>query len=212
MTCQLHYFPGNASLAPHLLLEEMALPFELKLVDRKQNAQKSADYLKLNPLGRIPVLVDGDLVLFEAAAICLHLVDCHSEHNLAPAMGTPERALFYRWMMFLTNTVQSDFMIYFYPDRHTTDPDGAGAVKQMAEKRLGNWLSHINDELKGRDYLLGETFSAVDYFLLMLCRWCRNLGHPPRDYDRIGPCLKRIMARPAVARVMASEKIQEPFC
>jgi glutathione S-transferase len=92
---QLHYYPGNASMAPHMLLEELGVPFELKLVDREQDAQHSPDYLKLNPNGTIPVLVDGDLVLYETAAICLHLVDTHPHAGLAPALGTPERAHFY---------------------------------------------------------------------------------------------------------------------
>ena len=64
---QLHYFPSNASITPHILLEEMGLPYELKLVDRANNAQKSPEYLKLNPNGLIPVLVDDDLVLYETA-------------------------------------------------------------------------------------------------------------------------------------------------
>jgi len=209
---QLHYFPGNASLAPHFLLEDMGLSFELKHVDRKQNAQTSDAYLKLNPLGRIPVLVDDDLVLFEAAAICLHLVDSHPEHNLAPALATPERAQFYKWMMFLTNTVQSDFMIYHYPDRHTTDKGGIAPVKAMAEQRLGEWLDYINQQLMGRDYLLGDMFSAADYYLLMLCRWCRGLTKPPRSYDHIDDFLNRMIKRPAVARVIESEQLPAPFC
>ena len=71
MTIQLHYFPGNASMTPHLLLEELGVPFELKLVDRASQAHKSAEYLKLNPNGLIPVLVDGELVLYETAACTL---------------------------------------------------------------------------------------------------------------------------------------------
>ena len=73
----LHYYPGNASMVPHILLHELKLPFELKLVDRTKSAHKSPDYLKLNPNGLIPVLQDGALVLYETAAICLHLVDTH---------------------------------------------------------------------------------------------------------------------------------------
>ena len=85
---QLHYHPGNASFVPHLLLEELGERFELKFVDRAANAHKSADYLKLNPNGKIPVLVDGDLVLYETAAIVMHLVDTHPQAGLAPAPGT----------------------------------------------------------------------------------------------------------------------------
>lgn len=85
---QLHYFAGNASMVPHMLLEELGLPFELLYVDRALHAQKSADYLLLNPNGLIPVLVDGDLVLYETAAICLHLADCRREAGLAPPLGS----------------------------------------------------------------------------------------------------------------------------
>ncbi len=92
---KLHYAPGNASMTPHLVLEELGVPFELKLVDRENNAHKSPAYLKMNPNGLIPVLVDGDLVLYETAAIVLHLVDMHPAAGLAPAVGTTERAQFY---------------------------------------------------------------------------------------------------------------------
>src|SRR5882757_3246700 len=74
---QLHYHPSNASMVPHLLLEELGTPYELVLVDRAHAAHKSAAYLALNPNGLIPVMVDGDLVLYETAAICLHLADTH---------------------------------------------------------------------------------------------------------------------------------------
>ena len=128
MTLRLYYYPGNASLTPHVLLEEIGVPHELALVDRKTNAQKSAEYLALNPSGRIPVLVDGDLVVFETAAIALHLIDTRGA-ALAPAMGTPERARFYQWLMYLTNTVQAEAHPFFYPDQHATDGDGAKQVK-----------------------------------------------------------------------------------
>ena len=90
---QLHYFPSNANAAPHMVLEELSQKYELVLGDRTKNAQKSKEYLKINPNGRIPTLVDGDLVMSEAAAIVLHLVDQHPEAGLAPKVGTPERDL-----------------------------------------------------------------------------------------------------------------------
>ena len=98
---QLHYHPGNASMTPHLVLRELGVPFELKYVDRANAAHKSPEYLKLNPNGLIPVLVDGELVLYESAAIVLHLVDTHPAAGLAPALGTPERAQFYKWLVWV---------------------------------------------------------------------------------------------------------------
>ena len=121
---ELYYSPGNASLAPHIILEEMGAEFELVLVDRKKNAQRSAEYLSLNPAGRIPTLVHGDLVVFESPAICIYLAEQCPALKLIPPEGSKSRPLFHQWLMYLTNTLQAELMIYFYPERHTTDPGG----------------------------------------------------------------------------------------
>ena len=91
---QLHYYPSNASMVPHLLLREMNLPFELVLVDRANDAHKTPEYLRLNPNGLLPALTDGALVLYETAAICLHLCDTYPSAGMAPALGSTERAHF----------------------------------------------------------------------------------------------------------------------
>ncbi len=88
-------------MAPHFVLEEIGKPFELALVARTRDQHKSPEYLALNPNELIPVLVDGDLVLYETDAICLHLADTHPARRLAPALGAPERARFYTWLMWL---------------------------------------------------------------------------------------------------------------
>src|SRR3954468_15113274 len=114
------------------MLREIGAEFELRLVDRGQDAQKSPEYLKLNPNGRIPVLVDGDLVLYETAAIALHLVDRHPEAGLAPPVGSRERALFYRWMGPLPNPPQAEYRAWFSPEEHAAAPAAAPAVKAAA--------------------------------------------------------------------------------
>src|ERR1700752_3214559 len=138
---QLHYFPSNANAAPHMVLEELGQKYDLVLVDRAKNAQKSEEYRKINPNRRIPTLVDRELVLFESAAIVLHLVDQHPEAGLAPEVGTPERAKFYQWMIFLTNSLQEELMIWQYPDRLTGSDAGAteivrGHTEKSAEASL----------------------------------------------------------------------------
>lgn len=146
---QLYYYPGNASLAPHMLLEEIGEPFELVLVDRANAAQKSAEYLKLNPNGQIPVLVDGEFVLYEAAAICLYLADRYAQAKLVPQLATDERAHLYQWLFWCTNTLQAMLMHYFYSERMVDDGDvrTAEQVKRRAEMRAGAMLDRLDEQL-----------------------------------------------------------------
>jgi glutathione S-transferase len=211
VTLQLHYYPGNASLAPHMLLEELGVPFELKLIDRAKDAQRSPEYLKLNPNGTIPVLVGGELVLYETAAICLHLVDTHPHAGLAPALGTPERAHFYKWLVWLTNTLQATLMAWHYPERWAGDASAVAQVKARAEEKIGGMLDQLDAELaRGGPWLGGARYSALDPYALMLGRWTRAFARPARDLPVLGPYLRQVLARPAVARVFAREGIGEP--
>ena len=207
----LYYFPGNASLLPHMALREIGVPFELRLVDRSQDAQHSAEYLRLNPNGLIPVLVQGNLVLFETAAITLHLVDQHPNAGLAPPPGTPERAQFYKWMVHLTNTPQAEYRAWFYPWQHVADPAAADSVKQASGERLGRMFDVIANQLGDGPWLLSERFSAADLFLLMLVRWGREMPHPPRNVAQLANHAQRVLARPAVQATFAAEGLAEPF-
>ena len=220
----LHYFPGNASMIPHILLEELGVPFELVLVDRAQNLHKSADYLKLNPNGKIPTLVQTetgqpDLVLYETAAICLHLSDTHPQAELAPAIGSPARAHCYKWLLWLSNTFQTDIMMYFYPDRYlaSSDPQVVKELSRQAEARLAGHLAQLDREIERNSiagpWMLGAQFSVLDPYLFTLCRWTRNFTtqQPARHYPHLGPYLQRMLARPSVQRVLATEQLAEPF-
>jgi len=212
---RLHYFPGNASLVPHLLLEELGLPFELQYVDRAQSAHKSAAYLRLNPNGQIPVLEDGGLVLYETAAICLHLVDAHPRAGLAPAPGTPERAHFYKWLAWMANTVQATLMVCFYPERWLDEGNAAGAaeLKAHAEAKVGAMLDQMDAQFAshGADWFFGAHFSALDAYAFVMCRWTRGFKRPARSLPRLAPYLERMLARPALQRVLAREKLAAPF-
>ena len=214
---QLHYFPSTASMVPHILLEELGLPYERVLVDRVHGEQKRPAYLALNPNGLIPVLTDGELVLYETAAIALHLCDTHLESGLAPALGTPERAHFYKWLMWLTNTLQSTLVVYFYPERWVDagNADGAAELQRHAEERIGALLDQVEAELArhGRSWLLGDAYSALDPYLFTLCRWTRDfaLTPPARKRPHLGGLLQRMLGRPAVQRTLRNEGLEAPF-
>ena len=212
----LHYVPGNASFAVHVLLQEIGTPFSLQLVDREGGEHKQPAYLALNPNGLIPVLQDGPLVLHETAAILMHLADTHPAAALLPALGTPARAQALKWMFWLSNTLQATLMHYFYPERlvDAGNAEGALQVKAHAEARVGECLAQIDAQLAGHGgpWLLGADFSAADPLAFMLCRWTRGFkSRPARDYPHTGPYLQRLLDRPSVQRAMTAEKLGPPL-
>jgi glutathione S-transferase len=209
---QLYYSPGNASLAPHIVLQELGLNHQRVLVDRDNQAHRSESYRKLNPNGLIPVMVDGDLVLYEAAAICLHLADRHPDAALVPPLGTAARAHCYKWLMYLTNTVQAELITYFYPERLADDATAITQVKAHAEARLAVMFDLIEAELaRHGPYLLGAAYSIVDPYLLMLARWTRNMTRPARTLPALAVYLARLAQRPAISSAFAGEGIEGPF-
>jgi glutathione S-transferase len=208
---QLHHVPSSAAMAPHFLLEELGLPFELVPVNAAAGEHKAAPYLRLNPNGLIPTLVDGDLVLYETPAILMHL--CDQSGRLMPPLGTAARAQAYKWMAWLNNSVQTALILYFYPERWV--PEHAGELKASAQAKVLGLLEQLDAELArhGQPWLLGADFSAVDCLAFTLCRWTRNFdGRKARDFAHIGPYLQRLLARPSLQRVFATEQLVAPFC
>jgi glutathione S-transferase len=213
---QLHYDAGTAAMIPHIVLEELGVPYERVLVERAHNRHKEPWFLALNPNGLLPVLTDGALVLYETAAIVLHLCDTHPQARLAPAVGTPERAHFYKWLAWCTNTLQATLLLYFYPDRWVREgnAEGAAEVKQKAHARVDGLLDQLEALLgsHGGPWILGADHSALDAYVFTLCRWTRNFpGRKARDLPQLGPYLQRMAQRPAVQRVFAAERLSAPF-
>lgn len=204
---QLYYYPLNASMAPHFVLEAIGQEYELLLVDRKSEAQKSPEYLKLNPAGRIPTLVEGETVIFESPAICVHLAEQHPESQLIPALGDKNRPKFFQWLMYLTNTLQSELMIYFYPSRHIAEGTDPAQVIAQQEKRLADIWSLLDKELETQTYLVGEHITVCDYFLFMLAVWSDELQKPPLSFTNVNRYLKHMATLPAVIKVCEKENL-----
>jgi len=215
---RLYGMTGAASLAPHMLFEELGLPYEFVKLDGDKKEHKSADYLKLNPHGRVPTLVHGDMVIYESAAICLYLAEVAQlnavQSNLLPAAGSPARGQLYKWLMFLTNTLQPALMAYFYPERYTTDASHAPAIKEKAEQNALDYFRQIDQALAEQGpFLLGAQASVVDYFALMLVRWGRWFATPPvTQFPHIAAYVELMSAKPAVQRTFAQEGIPAPYC
>jgi len=215
---QLYYYPGNANLVAHILLEEAGCEYELTLVDRSRSAQKSAAYLRLNPNGTIPTLVSGSLVLFETAAICLHIADHFPAAKLAPPLGSPERSHLYKWLFFLSNTVQPAYMAFRYPEQHValdrvaaaegSSDEVLGAVRAAAAARAARAFDVIERSLGAAGpFLLGSEYSACDAYLYMLAWWAHKLPVPPARSPRLRACVQAVAARAATRRACVSEGV-----
>jgi glutathione S-transferase len=168
--------PGSSALAPHAVLAEIGCAYELVPVERDGPDAWSAAYRALNPWGKVPTLEDGDFVLTESAAICLYLAEKHPEARLLPEAGTRERAEVYRWLLWLSNTVQETMLRHFYPHRY-----GSEGVKEAADAAVAGHFDLLDAHLEGRSWLVGEERTVADFFLFMVTRWGRNLELPAWD-------------------------------
>lgn len=200
---------STASLVVHWLLLELDVPHELILLDFDTREQKGTDYLALNPAGRVPTLVIDGQVFTEAAAIALHLADLHPQDGLLPAPGTPERGQAYRWMFWCANTLQPAYRAWFYADE-PAGADNADATREMARQQLESAWQQMAGHLKGAGpYVLGEQLSVVDFMLVMLMRWSRNMPRPSDSWPVLKAYAERMKARPAFAEVYRREGITD---
>jgi glutathione S-transferase len=207
---ELYFTPGAASLAVHGVLEEVGADYTLIRVTKENGKVDPPELPRLNPHVRVPTMVDGDLVMFESAACVMHLCDNHPEAGLAPSLGTRERALWYRWLTYLTNTVQAAFMVYFYPSRASDDASAHDAIAATAAAALAGMRDHLEGELAaGGPYLLGERFTSADLYLAMLTRWGRRLPEKWWDRENLGEHYRLVTGRPAIARVYEQEGLTE---
>jgi glutathione S-transferase len=187
----LYYSPGRASMAVHWLLIELDVPFELRLVDFEHKAQKSADYLRINPDGMIPTLVVDGRPHTECAALALMLAERHSDGRLEIPRGTPERQDYLQWMFFFANTLQPLYRHWFYTDE-VGGPDSADAVRACARVRIEKVWERVDVRLRSNPYIAGRQISAVDFHATMLMRWSRNMPIAADKWEAIAAYLERM--------------------
>lgn len=204
---KLYYYPRNASWVPHVVLEELGLPFELQLVDRSSLEQKSDEYLKLNPTGRIPTLIAGENVIFESAAISLYLCEQCDGTTLIPPIGHADRAAFYQWMFYLTGTVQAELMLFYYPNKHSLNDSCARGIKEAQELRITKMFSLLDEQLQTRSTLVGDKVTLCDFYLLMLAFWAEKFDQPPLSFEHLGQALRTLAKRRSVEKVCLVEGV-----
>lgn len=166
---KLYYFPGACPLASHIALEWIGQPYEAIRLTREQT--KEPDYLKLNPIGAVPTLVDGDFVLTQSAAILDYLGEIYPESELI-GNDPKSRAETRRWLSLCNSDLHRTFALIFGAEYFS---DGDEKIAQVliakATEKLISYFKIANDQLQGRDWLTGKR-SAADCYLYVLLTWC----------------------------------------
>jgi glutathione S-transferase len=185
--------PMSRGRIVHWMLEELGVPYEMKILDLEKGEHKKAEYLKINPMGKVPAIVHRGVVVTEAAAICTYLADAYPQAKLAPALDDPQRGTYLRWIFFGAGCVEPALIDKMF---------ARAAVERKSALGYGSYddtLNALETALKPGPYVLGARFSAADVYVGSQIQW--------------GLMIKALEPRPAflqyVERISARPKLQE---
>jgi glutathione S-transferase len=190
MAMKLYFNPQSRAVIAKWMLDECGAPYEIVPIDIQKREHKTPGFLRVNPAGKLPALVDGDATLFESAAICLYLAEKFPAARLAPAVGAPERARYLTLMVYSTSQLEpamGDSLIGVETAamRGWTDFE---TVRDVVEGALGDG-----------PYLFGDWFTAADVMIGSMFIWKRLWGRPERP--KIEAYVDRLLERPAAPRL-----------
>ncbi|WP_395610863.1 glutathione transferase GstA [Pseudomonas sp. B22129] len=197
---KLYFFPHACSLAPHIVLRELALPFELVRVDNQTKTTANGEnFLQINPKGYVAALqLDNGQVLTEASAILQFLADQKPESGLAPAYGSWERVRLQEWLNFIASEIHGGLAIFF-------NPVIQGEVRAMFLATLFKRFAVLVQTLEQQDYLLGSAYSVADAYLFVVLRWAAFNDIDLGDWPALAAFQQRVSERPAVTAALAAE-------
>jgi len=191
-TMKLYFDPQSRSLVAKWMLDEVGEPYETVLTLLKDRAHKTPAYLKINPAGKLPALVDGSARVFENAAICLYLADKFPNKRLAPAIGTAERGRYLSLMVYSTAQLEPSM--------------GDELQRVQSDNSARGWtdfktaLDLVERELGYGPYLFGAQFTAADVMIGSMFVWMRMWGKAT-GRAKIDAYVDRLLARPAAIKL-----------
>lgn len=200
MSVVLYHHPFSRAATAVWMLEEVGIPYELRYVDILAGAQKAPEIVALNPMGKLPLLTEGDVVVTELAAIGLYLADRHAYGRLAPRVDDPARGAYLRWSLFAPSVIEPGVMAKMAGWSFKESQAGWGSYEAM--------LTAMESAVADRQFVLGDTFSMVDVIFGGTLRYMLGFHMlEPRPAftaysDRLGsrPALQRAEARNAAIR------------
>jgi len=184
---EFYYNPMSRGRIAHWMLEEAGASYEVKHIDWKTNDHKSPEFLKINPMGKIPAIVHKGVVVTENAGICSYLADVYPEAGLAPTVTDPQRGAYYRWLFFVASCLEPAMLDKTHP--RTKSP---GAM-QLGHGSTEDVVRTIESAI-ARGFLVGEKFSAADLYLAANLEWylfAEVLENKPVYQEYVGRCHDR---------------------
>lgn len=194
---------STTATVAHMVLSEAGADFEVRFLSLRGGEHRRADFLALNPKGEVPVLVEGTTVVTETPVVCQYIAETHPEAGLLPA-APAARAECLSWLAWASWRQAACYAIALMPVRGTRDAGAQASVRACALRRVGRALDQLDARLAAAgDFVMGAGPTLPDYYAAMQTRWAEFLGvHPP---PRVADHKARVLARPAVARVMQAE-------
>ena len=203
---KLYYAPGACSMASHITLEETGAPYEVQALQFAKAEQKGESYLKINPRGKVPALsVDGGTVITENTAILTYLAKRYPEKKLFPTDPIGE-ARCISTMAWLSNTVHPCFTHIGRPERFSEDATTHASIKEAGRKAFWVNLQEIDGLIDGNPWILGTQFTTCDPYALVFYGWGMRIALPMAELKSYTAWKDRMMARPAVHKILEREK------
>lgn len=185
-------------------LEEAGVPYNLKEIDMRNKEHKSAEFLKINPMGKVPALVDGDITLFESMAINYYIADTYKKELLGTT--NKERALAQQWSYWSIAELQSPIIQVFIQKVFVPEDKRDNNVIEENLKKLPDLLSVLNNTLAGKKYLTGNQFTIADINTASIVGICPMIGVDLKSYTNINGWLGAMNERPAFQKYQAMRK------
>jgi glutathione S-transferase len=199
--CMLRVYGSPMSRAGRVLwtLEELEQPYELKALDIRAGEQRSPEFLKINPAGKVPTLQDDDFVLMESAAICQYLAEKFKDKGLQPAAGSHEHARGQQWTFYAVTELEPPIWLAFLHKQHLPEPARIQQMVIQGEVDFNRALKVLADHLERNDYVNGKNFSVADIVVSSIVGWGTSM-FPDTKTPPIQAYLDRLHARPAYKR------------
>ena len=191
----LYHSPNTRSSGTLTLLEELGMPYELKVLDMKAGEQRQPPYLAVNPMGKVPAIRHGEAVVTEQGAIYLYLADLWPQAGLVPPIGDPLRGPYLRWIVFYGSSFEPAMV-----DRALKREPGRAGTMPYGD--VETTIATLKGQLARGPWILGERFTAADVLWGTALTWMISFGLLPAEEPFTG-YIGRWNERPSVARVRA---------